>query len=520
MNNGLHILIVEDNPGDAELIAECLLEAGLSFVHRRVETERDYLRELEEFKPDVILSDYRLPQFDGITALRLAFERYPFIPFIIVSGVLEDEMAVELLKSGAADYILKDKIARLGAAVRNALSLKAAKEEKARAEEELLKSYRELERRVQERTSELSKANEALGREVEERKKAEERIRYSSFHDEMTGLYNRAYFEEQMRRVDNDRELPISIIAGDVNNLKLTNDAFGHAEGDRLLKRIADILRIACRKSDIIARWAGDEFVVILPKTNLAAADDVCGRVSEECRKVNDMVLQPSIALGSASKTAREENIYQILRHADDNMYRNKVEKAQENQERIIAALYDAIVSKRPEINGHIKRLKEFIKKAAGAFKLHPEDENRLVLVADLHEMGKISIPEDIWLKRGKLSPQEWLVMQKHSNIAYYIARSFSLYASVIDILMSLNERWGGAGYPKGIKGADIPYLARIFAIIDAYDAMTHERVYARTFTPEETIKELQDNAGKQFDPGLVNIFINKVIPQISEENN
>lgn len=162
MDKKLRILIVEDNPGDAVLMEEQLADEGLSFKYERVETEADFRIELDNFKPDVILSDYALPQFDGKKALHISLAKYPFIPFIFVSGFLKDEAAIELIRQGAADYLLKKNISRLGSAVNSALLLRKAREEKARAEEELRKSYNELESRVQERTEELSAANEEL----------------------------------------------------------------------------------------------------------------------------------------------------------------------------------------------------------------------------------------------------------------------------------------------------------------------------------------------------------------------
>ncbi|MGA2090143.1 MAG: PAS domain S-box protein [Endomicrobiales bacterium] len=195
MVNKLRILIVEDNPADTELITEQLSDEGFSFEYKNVFKESDFRKELENFKPDVILSDYALPQFDGKEALLIAREKYPLIPFIIVSGFLEDDSAIQILKEGAVDYLLKANISRLGSAVKNALSLKKATEEKMHAEEALRKSYRELEQRVEQRTVELAKANESLrAHQIELEMQNEELVRtkadLESVKDNYLDLYD------------------------------------------------------------------------------------------------------------------------------------------------------------------------------------------------------------------------------------------------------------------------------------------------------------------------------------------
>jgi diguanylate cyclase (GGDEF)-like protein/PAS domain S-box-containing protein len=350
-----------------------------------------------------------------------------------------------------------------------------------------------------------------IARDITDRKNAEEQIRYISFHDQVTGLYNRAYFEEEMRRIDNARELPASIIMGDMNNLKLTNDALGHSEGDKLINRIAEILRVCCRKEDIIARWGGDEFVAILPKTDFTAANEVGGRIIEECENVRDMLLGPSMAIGIGVKHSHDTSIYHALRTAEENMYKKKAESVQKNRERVISALSDAVINKHPEIAGHIERMKSMIRQIIPVLKLSLDDEEKLLLTAELHELGKISVPDNIWLKQGSLSCEEMDEMKKQNETSFRIASSFSEYAPVSGLLLALNERWDGEGYPHRTKEYEIPYLARVYVLLDAFDAMTNPRPYAPVLSEEEALIELEKGSGTLFDPDIVKKFVRSV---------
>jgi diguanylate cyclase (GGDEF)-like protein/PAS domain S-box-containing protein len=347
-----------------------------------------------------------------------------------------------------------------------------------------------------------------IARDITERKIAEEQIRYISFHDKVTALFNRAYFEEELKRLDTDRMLPLGIIMGDVNHLKLTNDTFGHREGDRLLKKIAELLRDSCRNEDIIARWGGDEFAVILPKTSETTAQAILERIKSACRQSEGTAIRPSLALGVAIKSVPDQNIYRIVRQAEELMYANKLGERRQNEELALSALLERVRENSYDRGRHTERLEKLADDFRQAVGLSDRQYDSLKLLVRFHDIGKATIPPEILMKPDLLSPEEWDIVKKYPEASYRASNTFSDTTHIADEVYSMREHWNGGGYPRRIREKEIPYLSRLLAIVDAYDVMTHERPYAKALTTAKAIEELQRNAGKQFDPELVEKFV------------
>ena len=343
--------------------------------------------------------------------------------------------------------------------------------------------------------------------DITERKKAEAQVKYLSFNDKLTGLYNRAFFEEELSRLDTERQLPLSLIIGDVNGLKLINDALGHESGDRLLRKAAEILRNSCRKEDIIARWGGDEFIILLPKTKPHCAERICERIQEKSRSSSDFPIPISISLGTASKNESLQDVQAIIKEAEDKMYRNKLLESKSARSSFLLSLQQTLWAKSHETKEHCQNVKELAEQLGSRLGLPESELDDLRLLAVLHDVGNIAIPNEILDKPAPLSPNEWEIVKKHPETGYRIALTLPELAPIAGAILAHHERWDGKGYPLGLKAEEIPLISRILAIIDAFDVMTSGRPYKEAMNIAEARSEIRKCAGTQFDPELVKTF-------------
>jgi len=348
----------------------------------------------------------------------------------------------------------------------------------------------------------------AIYTDIRARKEAEAKIRYLSYHDKLTGLYNRAFFEEELKRLDTDRQIPLAAIIGDVNGLKLINDVFGHLMGDKLLIQTADILRSACRREDIVCRWGGDEFAILLPNTEKKVVNKICQRIYKLCEELSNEPIHISISLGYAVKYNKDETMTDIIKEAEEKMYRNKLLESKSTRSHIINSLQKSLYERSHETEEHCQRIKKLSISLGKSLNLDDDKINELGLLALLHDIGKMAIPDSILQKPGKLTPEEWEKMKRHSEIGYRIAETSPELVHISKYILFHHERWDGKGYPQGLKGEEIPILCRIIAVVDAYDVITNSRAYKSPISHEEAIEEIKRCSGTQFDPKVVSKFI------------
>jgi diguanylate cyclase (GGDEF)-like protein len=348
--------------------------------------------------------------------------------------------------------------------------------------------------------------------DITEKQTAQDWVMYLSFHDKLTSVYNRAYVDSIIPQLQMESTLPISVIMADMNGLKLTNDVFGHQSGDRLLINIAKVLVNCCRKKDIVARWGGDEFLIILPGSGSDACERVSERIRQTCRRAEADPIGLSVSLGYATLTDWNTDLFSLVKVAESMMYSEKLNKSRDFRRKIIANMEQTLQCKCFEEPGHIGRLQTMAAQLARALGINEsmKEWNVLIRLAANHDIGKVAIPCEILGKKGCLNPEEWQIMKTHPEIGFRMAESIGepLLAQAI---LALREHYDGSGYPNGLKGEEIPLLARIVAIIDAYDVMTHDRPYRVKRNPDAAFQELRCCSGTQFDPELTRIFLEQL---------
>jgi diguanylate cyclase (GGDEF)-like protein/PAS domain S-box-containing protein len=349
-------------------------------------------------------------------------------------------------------------------------------------------------------------------RDISQRIKSEEEIKYLGFHDSLTGLHNKSYFEKNIKELDKALQLPITIIVGGVNGLKAINEAFGHKKGDSLLCDLAMIFKKTFRKGSIVTRWGGDEFAFIFPKTSRDEAGKILKRIRVNIANYKKSDVPMSLALGSSTKEYSNESIQEVIIEAENNMFKRKLIEKNSVSSSIIASLERTLFEKSHETEKHAKRMSEFAQKLGKNIGLNENVLNDLSLLSSLHDIGKIAITEEILLKKSKLTEEEWEAIKKHPVIGSNIAKATTQIAHVAEGILYHHEWWDGSGYPKGLKGEDIPIEARIISIVDAYDVMRNGRPYKKKMNKIEAVMELKRCSGTQFDPDLVEIFIDKVL--------
>ncbi|MCK5732452.1 MAG: diguanylate cyclase, partial [Tenericutes bacterium] len=349
-------------------------------------------------------------------------------------------------------------------------------------------------------------------RNITEQQIRYERMQYVSTHDYLTDLYNRKFYIESLERLDSWKQYPFGVVNLDLNGLKIINDAYGHSYGDIALNKTAEVLLKICKENYIVSRVGGDEFTIIVPNATEDLIRKLKGKLIIGFSRVRISNLSLSVAVGYYIKTDDSIDNDEVRKLAENNMYRQKISERRSVKNKAITAILKTLTEKFSAEKVHSEKVAEYSFELGKALNLEKDDLRDLKTAGLFHDIGKISIPDNIINKPGKLTDSEYEIMKSHTEVGYEILRAADEYSDLAVHASSHHERYDGKGYPRGQKGEDIPLFSRIICIADAYEAMTSDRPYRKGNTVEYAACEIIKFAGTQFDPKLAKVFVEKVL--------
>jgi two-component system, cell cycle response regulator len=331
--------------------------------------------------------------------------------------------------------------------------------------------------------------------------------RREALTDGLTGLGNRRALLADLERAVGraSAESPSVCVVLDLDGFKAYNDAFGHPAGDELLSRLGQRLRDVVDGYGSAYRLGGDEFCVLAHADRGGArrvADAARGALTEagEAFEVTSSAGLVEIPLDAQAPA-------DVLQIADRRMYADKGRRSSSAGHQSRAVLLRILREREPAMHAHLVGVAELALAVGRELGMAAEQLDELARAAELHDVGKIAIPEEILRKPGPLDDDEWAFVRSHTVIGERILSAAPALRPVARIVRSTHERWDGGGYPDGLSGDQIPLGARVVAVCDAYEAMVSDRPYRAALSPEQAVEELREHAGTQFDPDVVEIF-------------
>jgi diguanylate cyclase (GGDEF)-like protein len=329
--------------------------------------------------------------------------------------------------------------------------------------------------------------------------------------DLLTGLANRRSLNVHLERaLNSDRERMTVLALFDLNGFKSYNDSFGHTAGDDLLQRLGASLGAAVSPWGHAYRLGGDEFCVLASTENVKAETIVSAAQAALSEPGPGFSITASC--GVVRLPAEASTPTDALRLADRRMYMEKGQRADSALSQARSVLLGLLREREPDHDRHVDGVAKLAAETGLALGLDAEDLDVLTRAAEMHDIGKVAIPDEILRKPGPLNEAERELMRKHTEIGERVLYSAPALREVGKVVRSTHEHWDGSGYPDGLAGDAIPLAARIILICNAYNAMTESRVYGDPLAPADATAELRRGAGKQFDPDLVELVVGRVI--------
>ncbi len=350
---------------------------------------------------------------------------------------------------------------------------------------------------------------QSVGRDTTDRKQSQERLQFMSMHDPLTGLHNRTYFDDQMKRLAHERYLPVGVIVIDLNALKIVNDALGHQNGDLLILSASDVISQCFRGTDIVTRVGGDEFAVLLPNTVKSDIVLTVQRLKKAIAKFRDdsRNLPLSLAVGYSIREAASVSLEEIFAEADDRMYREKEMQRDFARGLVLTSLLRAIEIVDKYRSEHMMRVRSSAHLLATNAGIMGGEIQSVLLSARYHDIGMVSIDHERILVPRSLPKEDMDAVRRHPETGARIAVAHPFLRDIAPHIRHHHERWDGGGYPDGLIGGAIPFPSRVISICDTFDSMVHNSVYRAPLAKEAAADEIERLGGSQFDPSLASIF-------------
>lgn len=345
-------------------------------------------------------------------------------------------------------------------------------------------------------------------RDVTAERKAAWEMEYMLIHDHLTGLYNRNYLRINESKLICEDNYPLSIALVNINGMKMINDFYGTNKGDEVIVAVGEMLQGNIRGKAVPIRLDGDEFMIIMPRTEEKEAVGYLEAINQIISKGVATEIGISVEFGVEAIEKPEDTLDNCIKLAKVTMYQKKMLSGKGVKSSIVESLKKALSESDFETEEHAERTKNMAIRLADKLKLSDKKKSELSLLAILHDIGKLSIPDAVLKKPGKLTDEEWEIMKTHTYKGYEIANTTPELAPIAKCILHHHERWDGRGYPSGLAGEDIPLLSRIITLIDSHDVMTHDRPYHKAMSAEAAREEVIRCSGTQFDPKIVEVFL------------
>jgi len=352
-------------------------------------------------------------------------------------------------------------------------------------------------------------AIEGIIRDITGQKLLEEQLTYLSLHDSLTGLYNRAYLEEELNRLEDGRSHPVSLLSLDVDGLKFVNDTRGHQAGDELLRAVARTLRATFRQGDVLARVGGDEFVAVLPRTDALTARQMLSRLEHGVTQANALRHETPISISMGAATADEGTPLRLaLVLADQAMYQDKATRHPPLRGGGLESLADVLLRGGSRTADHLARVEDLACRMGKALGLDAPAMQELTQFASLHDVGKAADRDDDSQIRPGRTATERALVEQHVMLGYRLSTATPRLATLARCILHHHEWWDGTGYPAGLSKEAIPLASRIVALAEGYDLLVSGRPGRPALSPANALKAVQAAAGTQFDPALVELLV------------